>query len=166
MNRSHKDYAKSIDYVKEKLGYDIKTTKKIVGQAAHFDDVKMLVKMAWESQAEWRMDALLKKQYKKNSGKKSPEPRRISFMGMSTSPLYRGDTWIEAEEASYPDGGFTRRAYVRFEDGKLRVVKCSIPDTYFTIPAKAKISGKTVNGYITVLYNGDEYIFVRSKRGR
>jgi hypothetical protein len=34
-------------------------------------------------------------------------------------------------------------------DGTLRVVKCSTPDTYFSIPARVAIKGKTVKGFIT-----------------
>lgn len=49
---------------------------------------------------------------------------------------YAGDTWLEAEEFAYPNGGFTRRARVRMPDGRLRVVRCSLPDTFFSIPAK------------------------------
>ena len=47
-----------------------------------------------------------------------------------------GDTWLEPEELCYPHGGMTRRAKAICEDGKLRVVKCGIPDTFFSIPAK------------------------------
>jgi hypothetical protein len=60
-------------------------------------------------------------------------------------------TWLEPEEMAYPNGSFTRRAHVRFADGKLRTVLCSIPDTYFTIPARARLSGKTIRGFISEL---------------
>lgn len=75
-------------------------------------------------------------------------------------PSVLHDTWVEAESFAYPNGGFTRRAYVELRQnpnnpialpyGQLRVVKVSIPDTYFTIPARLRYQGKTVNGYVSV----------------
>ena len=73
----------------------------------------------------------------------------------------RGDTWLQAEEAAYPHGGFTRRAYciirrnpynpdVPLPYGELRTVRCSIPDTYFTIPARYK----GVEGFVSVCDDG------------
>jgi len=64
---------------------------------------------------------------------------------MPPSPRWRnsqhlGETWVEPEEAAYPDGGFTRRAYARFPDGRLRVVMVSIPDTYYTILQGQKLA--------------------------
>ena len=59
-----------------------------------------------------------------------------------------GLTWVEPEDLAYPRGGFTRRALVRIRAnpnqpnklkdlvGLLRIVHCSIPDTYFSIPAR------------------------------
>jgi hypothetical protein len=64
--------------------------------------------------------------------------------------IYPPDTWIEPEEVCYPNGGYHRRARVRCSDGKLRIVRCSLPDTYFTIPARAKVKGKTVTGCVSV----------------
>jgi hypothetical protein len=68
-------------------------------------------------------------------------------------------TWLEAESFAYPAGGFTRRAYVELVRnthnpvelpyGRCYVVKCSIPDTYFTIPARLRVKGRTVKGYIS-----------------
>ncbi len=79
-------------------------------------------------------------------------------------------TWLESESFAYPAGGFTRKAYVylrrnehnlielpyastNFEThpyGKRYVVRCSIPDTYFTIPARLRYKGKTIKGFISI----------------
>lgn len=79
-----------------------------------------------------------------------PKPRSGSFYGMRIggTPFENG-AWLEDEEFAYPGGGFTRRAYATFPDGRNRVVKCSIPDTYFSIPARARIKGKTVKGFLS-----------------
>lgn len=90
-----------------------------------------------------------------------PQPR-FSVLG-STGPVYAQpwrydlDTWIEDESFAYPAGGFTRRARVCLPDGSFKVVRCSIPDTFFTIPAKAvlvdpndKTIRRVVNGYVSV----------------
>lgn len=81
------------------------------------------------------------------------------------------DTWIEAEEYAYPRGGFTRRAYVQVRDnpsfpnllpatldGERRLVKVSIPDTYFSIPARLKVKGQTYRGYVSVDDNGAYFV--------
>jgi len=71
------------------------------------------------------------------------------------------NTWIEPEEACYPSGGFHRKARVRvmrnscnpdtiLPYGELRMVRASIPDTYFSIPARIRFKGSTVRGFITV----------------
>jgi hypothetical protein len=72
-----------------------------------------------------------------------------------------GETWIEAEDFAYPNGGFTRRAYVRMPDKSLQVVKVSIPDTFFTIPAKAAKEG---DGYVTQECEGKEFVFVKTAK--
>lgn len=47
------------------------------------------------------------------------------------------NTWLEPEELCYPHGGMRRRCRAMdVSTGKLRTVRCGIPDTYFTIPAK------------------------------
>lgn len=77
---------------------------------------------------------------------------------MSTEPRsytrahYRGQTWLEGE----CDG--TRRARVRFPDGKLRVVRAAgVPDTYFSIPCRSH------DGYLscrdTTWEPAGEYVF-------
>jgi hypothetical protein len=43
----------------------------------------------------------------------------------------------------------TRRAYCLFPDGKMRVVQCGIPDTFFSIPAIVSIAGNRIRGFIT-----------------
>jgi hypothetical protein len=63
-----------------------------------------------------------------------------------------GETWIGPEEAAYPHGSLRRSArygVVRCSDGKLRRAKLGIPDTFFSIPARLKVSGKTVAGFVT-----------------
>lgn len=72
-----------------------------------------------------------------------------------------GETWLEPEELTYPAGGFTRRARVviranehhpieRLPAGSMHVVRCSVPDTYFTIPARLRLGRReTIRGYIS-----------------
>lgn len=81
--------------------------------------------------------------------RKAAKPRIVGGIHRGASNVHQGKTWLEAEEFTYPSGGFHRRAYVRCPDGKYRVVKCSIPDTYFTIPAHLVYKGKHVSGYIS-----------------
>lgn len=64
--------------------------------------------------------------------------------------LVKGETWLEPEEAAYPNGGMTRKARVRFSDGKLRMIRAGIPDTYFSVPATARVNGRYVAGFITI----------------
>lgn len=90
---------------------------------------------------------------------KEPQGRTCNHYGQRCVPQSRGDTWLEAEEFSYPNGGYHRRARVRLQEnpnnpvelpyGELRVVRCSIPDTMFTIPARLRCRGKTIQGYIS-----------------
>lgn len=80
---------------------------------------------------------------------KQPTPRISNYMGMKSHAVEIGNTWLEPEEFCYPNGGMTRRALVTCPDGKLRVVTCGIPDTYFSIPARVKIAGKTTKGFVT-----------------
>ena len=52
-----------------------------------------------------------------------------------------GSTWIDPEELAYNSysGAPTRsnrRGRVRFPDGKLRIVRLGVADTFFSIPAK------------------------------
>lgn len=69
-------------------------------------------------------------------------------------------TWLESESFCYPAGGFTRRAYAELRKnpnnpidlpyGRRYVVLCSIPDTYFSIPARLRYRGKTIRGFVSV----------------
>lgn len=81
-------------------------------------------------------------------------PREGYYYGMRIHPLLcEGGTWIEGEEYAYPNGGMTRRARVVIgESGKLGIVKCGIPDTYFTIPARHRKLGK---GYVHINDRGE-----------
>ena len=64
-------------------------------------------------------------------------PRTSCYMGCGDKPtLMEQDTWIEPESLCYPGGGMHRRARALCPDGKLRVVVCGLPDTFFSIPAK------------------------------
>lgn len=69
------------------------------------------------------------------------------------------ETWIDPEEYAYPRGGFTRRGRARLQAnphnpialpyGEIRAIRLSIPDTYFTIPARLRFKGQTVRGYVS-----------------
>lgn len=63
-------------------------------------------------------------------------------------------TWIEPECFAYPGDTFTRRAYVNMPDGSKKVVLCKCADTYFSVPATARVKGKTLRGFITGDENG------------
>lgn len=101
---------------------------------------------------------------------------RMSFYSPGgESPHVLKDTWLEAESFAYPNGGMTRRAYVRISRnsldpsielpyGELRVVACGIPDTYSTIPAVARVRGKSVRGYVAVNTESEEFEFKPTRR--
>ena len=79
-----------------------------------------------------------------------------------------GHTWIDSEERAYNtySGAHSRsdrRASVRFPDGKLRIVRVGIPDTYFTIPAHGRVSGRYVRGFVSVDTDANELTFTPSK---
>lgn len=76
----------------------------------------------------------------------SREPREGNCIYGSLSAVHYGETWVEAEAYCYPNGGFYRRARVRFPDGKLRIVRCGIADTWFSIPVRKS----DADGYIFV----------------
>ena len=64
-------------------------------------------------------------------------PRTCTWMGLNEKPcMMKQDTWIEPESFCYPGGGMHRRARALCPDGKLRIVVCGVPDTFFSIPAK------------------------------
>ena len=74
-------------------------------------------------------------------------------------------TWLDSEEKAYPRGGFTRKGKailvrnpwnpIELPYGELVSVRASIPDTYFSIPAKIKVLGRTLIGYLRI--NQEEY---------
>jgi hypothetical protein len=59
-------------------------------------------------------------------------------------------TSLQAEEYAYPNGGQTRKGRAYFPDGQIRRVWAGIPDTYFSIPAHARIKGRYVRGSLSV----------------
>lgn len=72
-------------------------------------------------------------------------------------------TRIDAEELAYntytgAHSRSNRRGRVRFPDGVIRTVTLGIPDTFFTIPAHGRVSGRYVVGYVSVADDG-EYEF-------
>lgn len=69
---------------------------------------------------------------------------------MSTPQTFAHDTWISPESDAYPHGGMTRKGAALFPDGKLRAIRAGIPDTMFSIPASARVSGKYVAGFVTI----------------
>lgn len=82
-------------------------------------------------------------------------PRKGSFYGMPIGgTTYPDGTWLEDEAFTYPSGGYHRRCKATCQDGKQRVFRCSIPDTYFSIPARGKISGLSVKGFLSGDENG------------
>ena len=81
---------------------------------------------------------------------KDTGPRRCNFMGMATRPTFfnRG-TWLEPEEFAYPGGGKQhRRVRALCADGKTRIFRCGISDTYWTIPCKGGGWVSVVDGVI------------------
>lgn len=76
--------------------------------------------------------------------------------------FYKGETWLECEELS-GERAFWRRARVRFPCGEFRVVRCGLPDTMFSIPARANINGRTVRGFVMI--EGEELTFTEEKSG-
>ena len=82
--------------------------------------------------------------------KAEPKPRQGHYLG---APIHNqtsaNGTWLEGEEFAYPHGNLTRRCRASCQDGQLRVIYCGIPDTYFSIPARARINGQAVRGFVT-----------------
>lgn len=65
--------------------------------------------------------------------------RHTKRLTMSTNP-----TWLEPEELCYRGG--RRRAGVLFPDGQIRIVRCGLPNTAFSIPA---YHGSWGRGYVS-----------------
>lgn len=72
-------------------------------------------------------------------------------------------TNLQAENFAYPSGGQTRKGRAIFPDGKVRRVFAGIPDTFFTIPAHGRLSGRYVAGFLTVRDDGELVFSIRSK---
>ena len=85
---------------------------------------------------------------------------------------HRGDTWLDPEEYAYPAGSLRQsRRYcaARCPDGKIRRVKVGAPDTFFvgvpdtffffSIPATARVSGRTVAGFVSVSDSTGDFTF-------
>ncbi len=66
------------------------------------------------------------------------------------------NTYLAPESDAYPHGGQTRKCRAFYPDGKVRTVYCGIPDTYFSIPARGRIRGKYVSGYLTIQDDSDK----------
>jgi hypothetical protein len=84
---------------------------------------------------------------------RSNGPRSANSAFGSSDPIYSPtrETWIESEAFCYPNGAFDRRCRVRFPDGKLRIVRCGIPDTFFSLPVR-KSDG---DGFVMVADDGE-----------
>lgn len=97
-------------------------------------------------------------------------PRTCSFYGLRTYAHHLGETWLEPEGIVYPSGASIRRAFVRIRQnphnpvelkyGELRVVRCGLPDTSFSIPASLRVRGiPRVRGFVSVDEKAGEYTF-------
>lgn len=75
--------------------------------------------------------------------------------------LYLGETWLECEELSGETAREWRRAVARCLDGNLRLVRCGLPDTMFSVPARVMIKGRRVTGFIMI--EGEELTFTEEK---
>jgi hypothetical protein len=86
---------------------------------------------------------------------KTPEPHPCKLWGQyHEASRWDDGTWLEPEQMCYPGGGRNRRAYARCPSGKLQLVKAGIPDTFFSIPAQARIDGELVDGFLTIETTG------------
>jgi len=56
-----------------------------------------------------------------------------------------------------------RRGRAWFPDGKLRAVTLGVPDTFFSIPAHARVRGRYVSGFVSTREDG-EYEFTEVKK--
>lgn len=78
----------------------------------------------------------------------TPQPR----CGIRAS--FHGETWIEPEEYSYH--GAERRALARMLDGSLRVIRCKLADTFFSIPGRTSDGTK---GFLSIDTDANEITF-------
>lgn len=79
---------------------------------------------------------------------------------------YGNGTFLAAEEHAYPRGGQTRPCRAECDDGKVRRVWAGIPDTFFSIPAHARIAGQYVAGFLMVDTTRDVLRFHAAPRKR
>src|SRR5437870_1834826 len=93
---------------------------------------------------------------------KTPRPRQGRYLGMPIVNIEFPDgTWVEGEEFCFPFGAMKRRAYARCADGKKRLFKASIADTYFSIPA----TGRGEKGFLSIDDNGLKFTEVKQTTG-
>lgn len=83
---------------------------------------------------------------------------------------YERGTWIEHEEKAYGRYGpkFGRKCMAMdAKTGELVTVRCSVADTYFSIPGSRKINNyarkKTVRGFVSI--HDDGYLTWTESRG-
>lgn len=77
-------------------------------------------------------------------------PLRRGFDGSPVQRFANG-TALEPESLAYADrGAQLRRGRALFPDGAVRSVRAGIADTYFSIPAHARIGGRYVAGFLSV----------------
>ena len=67
---------------------------------------------------------------------------------------YAQGTYLQSEEAAYPNGRMARRGLAKWPDGKLRRVWAGLPDTFYTVPAWGRVRGRRVKGYLAVTEDG------------
>ncbi len=75
-------------------------------------------------------------------------------------------TWLSPEEHVYPHGRQTRKGAAIFPDGKIRTVYAGIPDTFFSIPAHARINGWYVSGFLTINDERQYFFNLNNMQGR
>jgi hypothetical protein len=79
-----------------------------------------------------------------------PQPHPCKLWGEHHEASRWDDgTWLEPEQMCW-FGGRERRGYARCPNGKLQLVIAGLPDTFFSIPARARIRGKLVKGFLTI----------------
>jgi hypothetical protein len=90
-----------------------------------------------------------------------PTPRTAStFYGPALPLRAEAGTWLESETLAYPSGGFHRRAFaiimrnphnpISLPYGAVRLVRASVPDTHYSVPARLRYRGRTVRGYLSM----------------
>lgn len=63
-----------------------------------------------------------------------------------------GGTWIDPESVAYPSGSLSagRRCKAVCPDGKTRVCRIGLPDTFFSIPARTRYGGEMRRGFVII----------------